>query len=150
MMVFKHQLLRDIPLHVGAIDLLAGVLSLTQRSNIKIVVQNPLNGRNTPSGLDLAAELPSGSLLAAALRHPGRGDAQTCQVVCNLHIAPSVDITGKDLADNIGFCGYDFKRLLFVDHLTIRSRTDPFAVFLPPFDDGFNFFARICNRHFIN
>ena len=129
-----------IPADILAVDLLAGVLALTEGPDVEIVVQDALHRHDGPGGFDGAViVLPCGQL-ALLFRHAGGGDALIRELIGNFFVAPAVDVQLENSPDDLRLGG-DYLELLLVDNVTIGCGTDPFAVLLAALDDRFHLLA---------
>lgn len=134
--VFDHDVLARVAGHVLAVDLLAGVLALAQRADIKVVVEDALNRLDRPRGLDPALRFLALGLAAELLGHARRRDALLREVVRDLLVAPAVEVAREDLPDNVRLRGHDLKLLLRCHDISVGRGADPLAVLLLAVHDG--------------
>ena len=142
--------IRRVPPHILAVDLPAGIFSLAEGTDIKIVVQDALHRDDGPGGLYGPAVVLPGSQLALPLRHAGGGDAFVRELVGDALVAPAVDIEPVNAAHDVGLGRDDLKLLALVDDVAVGRGANPLAVLLPPSDDGFYLFAGVGNRHLVD
>ena len=90
MVVLKDAVLALVQLSVCAVDLDARELSLPQRADIKIVIENSLYRDDRPGRFRLAADGLPGGGAALTLGHPRRGHVIIRQIVGDFLIAPAV------------------------------------------------------------
>ena len=151
MVVLNDNVLALVPPDLLAVDLRAGVLALSERSNIEVVIQNALHRDDGPCVLGVPRSLLARRLLAQALGHTGRGNAGVRQVVGNFLVAPAiVVIEVEDLPDGGRLGGDDFKLLPLGNDVTVGRGADPFAVRLPPLDDVSHLAGGIGDGHFVH
>ena len=151
MMVLDHDLfVLGLP-DILAVDLLARVLTLTQRADVKVVVQNTLYGHNRPGCLNRTLVFLTSRLFAVTLGHTRGRDALLGQIVCDFFVTPAfLVVQTEDRAHNVGLSGDDLKLLPLVDDVSVGCSADPLAVSLSALDDIFYLFAGIRDRHLVD
>ena len=72
-------------------------------------------------------------------------------MIGNFFVAPAADIKVIYHFHHLCRRWFNFKRHRFgiCDNIAVRDGTDPFSIALPSFDDRFDLFACVGNRHFI-
>ena len=151
MVVFNDDLLVLVPEDVPAVDLLPGILSLAQGSDVEVVVQDALHRHNGPVPFDGSIVLLSGGLLPVPLRHAGGGNALVGEVVGDFLVAPALLVVeAEDGADDVRLGGDDLKLLPLVDDVAVGGGADPFPVGLPPLDDIAHLFAGVGDGHLVD
>ena len=150
MMVLKDEMRVRILFQIGTVDLFAGILSLTEGTDIEVIVKNGLHRNNRPDGFHFPFVFVTGGFHAFPFRHARRRDSFVRQMIGDFLISPSVNREFENLPDNLRFGRNDFKRLMLVHDVAVRCCTDPLAVFLPSADDRTDLFGRIGNGHFVD
>ena len=90
MVILNDNLIVWLNLHIFAIDFLSGVLPLSKRTNIKIVLQYVLDGNDSPLRAALSLILKSGCLFSLPLNHPWRWVIILSEVKGNPLVAPAI------------------------------------------------------------
>ena len=129
-MVFKHDMLAFVKRHIVSVYLFPLEFVLTQCADIEIVAENFGDGHDAPCFLYLALVLVALRFLAGFFPHSRRGDMLVCQMVCNLFVAPAVDIVGEYPPHYLGGRLVNLKgHFLGVgDDIAERHRTYPLAL----------------------
>ena len=94
-MVFKHDMLAFVKRHIVSVYLFPLEFVLTQCADIEIVAENFGDGHDAPRLFDLSFIFIALRFLAGFFPHSRRGDMLVCQMVCNLFVAPAIDIVGE-------------------------------------------------------
>ena len=151
MVVLDDHIVPGVQLDVRSVDFSPGVFPRPEGADIKIVVQNPLNGDNAPIGLcpDFIV-LPHG-VLSLLFRHPRRGDSLFRQMVGDALIAPAfLVVEPENPPHHIRLRGDRFKFLPQIHDVAVGSGADPLSVLLPPPDDTANLFAGVRDGHLVD
>ena len=151
MVIFNDDVLTLVPPDLLAVDLCAGVLALSESSDIEVVIQNALHGDDGPCVLGVPRSLLARRFFAQTLGHAGRGNAGVRQIVGDLLVAPAVVVVEvEDLPDGGRLGGNDFKLLPLGDKIAVGRGADPFAVRLPPLDDVAHLAGGVGDGHFVH
>ena len=151
MVVLDDDVLIVVAFDFLAVDLGAGVLALTERADIEIVVQNALHRGDGPCVLGLPLGLLARRLLAHPLGHTRRGNALIGEVVGDFLVAPTgVAVEVKNPADGLGLGGDDLKLLVLGDEIAVGRGADPLAVVLPPLHNAAHLAGGVRDGHFVH
>ncbi len=129
-MVFKHDMLAFVERNIVSVYLFPLEFVLTQCADIKVVAENFGDGHDAPCFLYLALVLVALRFLAGFFPHSRRGDMLVCQMVCNLFVAPAVDIVGEYPPHYLGGRLVNLKGHFFGvgDDIAEGNRTYPLAL----------------------
>ena len=151
MVVFNDDVLVVVALDVLAVDLGAGVLALTERADIKIVVQNALHRGDGPGVFGFPLGFLARRLLAHPLGHTRCGNTLIGEIVGDLLVAPTgVAVEVKNPADGLGLGGDDLKLLVLGDEIAVGRGADPLAVVLPPLHNAAHLAGGVRDGHFVH
>ena len=129
-------MLAIVALHVLAVDLGAGGLSLAKGADVKIVIEDTLHGDDSPSRLHLPLVFLAAGFLAQLLGHTRGWHALFGEGIGNLLVTPAFLIVKvEDAADDLRFRGDNFKFLAFIDDISVGCGTDPLSILLATLDD---------------
>ena len=153
MVVLKDDMLVCAQFSVRPVDFFAGIFALPQSADIKIVVDNLLDGYNRPfffyvgdvGDVAVLFEMP-------LIRHARRGDIQVGQMVRDFSVAPAIIIKREDFS-------YDFSGrrvnleshvLAVGDDVAVRHVANPLCFFLPLSYDVLYFLGRFGDWHLVD
>ena len=151
MVVLDDDVLIVVALDVPAVDLGAGVLALTERADIEIVIQNALHRGDGPGVFGFPFRFLARRLLAHPLGHARRGNTLIGEVVGDFLVAPTgVAVEVKNPADGLGFGGDDLKLLVLGDKIAVGRGADPLAIVLPPLHNAAHLAGGVRDGHFVH
>ena len=151
MVVLDDNVLVVVAFDLLAVDFGTGVLALTERADIKIVVENALYRGDGPRVLGLPLGFLARRLLAHPLGHARRGNALVGEVVGDFLVAPTgVAVEVKNPADGLGLGGDDLKLLVLGDEIAVGRGADPLAVALPPLHNAAHLAGGVRDGHFVD
>ena len=108
--VFHHDMVAVGAPYILAVDFGAGVFALPQRTDIEIVVQDPLYGDDRTCRLDLTIVCLPLCFLTQLLRHMRCGNALVCQVVRDFPVPPPrMVVEMEDLPHDLRLGRHDLK-----------------------------------------
>ena len=150
--IFKYYVVCFVLLDLPAVYLLTPVLALTERADIKIVLQYLADGDDTPRLLYLTLALLAFSLPAHFFAHSRRGNMLVRKIVGNFFVSPAAVVPVKNISDNLRrrFVNLELHGLVVYHNVAVGHSAYPLALLLTAFDDRFDLFGRIGNRHFID
>ena len=149
--VFKNYMVGFMNLFLSAVNFFAFVFSLTESTDIKIVLQNFAHGYDTPGGLNFFFILLALCLLTHFLAHSRRWNFFIGKVICNFLVAPAVFIQLKNLADNLGGRLVNLKLHCFVvcHNIAVGDGAYPSALLLTAFNNRLDLFGGVGYGHFV-
>ena len=151
MVVLNDDVLVVVAPYILAVDLGAGVLALTERANVEIVVENPLHRSDGPCVFGLPLRLLARRLLAHPLGHARRGNALVGKIVGDFFVAPTgVAVKVEDLPDGGCLGGDDLKVLVLGDEIAVGRGAEPAPLLLPPLHNAAHLAGGVRDRHFVH
>ena len=125
---------------------------LTQRADIKVVAENFGDSHDAPGFFDFSFIFIALRFLTSFFPHSRCGYVLVCQIVCNLFIAPAINVVGEYAPHYLGRRLVNFKGHLFgvCDYIAERNRADPLAFGLSGSNDIGYLAAGVCDWHFID
>ncbi len=148
--MLNDNMLHLVPLPVLAVDFLAGVFPLPQRPDVKVVVDDALDGDDGPGPFGRALALLPPRLPPLPLGHAGSGDLLVSEVIGDLFVAPSVAIEPEDLPDDLRLGGDDLKFLTLIEDIAVGSGAEPLTVLLAALDDRFYLLGGVGDGHLVD
>ena len=149
--ILDDDVLAVVLLNFFSVDLGAGIFGLAQGADIKVIIQDTLNGNDGPVGLNLALVGLALRLTPHLLRHTGSGDVLVGKVVCNLLVAPATVIVEiKNFPNDLRLGGDDLELLLGGDTVAVGGGAEPLAVGLTTLDDTPDLAGGVGDGHLVD